>query len=120
MDKGTPDRKRIKRIKSARKAQKSAISKRTSNGQGRHVHSGGKTLQDKIRNQNKVTKASRGGERTGSCQAQLLAEAAGTPVPIDQGQAEATAKLTGNAFTGHFSFQPIFDVLMKEEPDFLD
>jgi ribulose-5-phosphate 4-epimerase/fuculose-1-phosphate aldolase len=55
-----------------------------------------------------------------SCQAQLLAEAAGTPVPIDPGQAESTAKLTGNPFTGHFSFQPIFDVLMKEEPDFLD
>ena len=53
-----------------------------------------------------------------SCQAQLLAEAAGTPIPIDPAQAKATAGLVGNPFTGHFSFQPIYDVLMKEEPDF--
>lgn len=53
-----------------------------------------------------------------SCQAQLLAEAAGTPVPIDPEQAEATARLTGNPITGHFSFQPIYDVLVSEEPDF--
>jgi ribulose-5-phosphate 4-epimerase/fuculose-1-phosphate aldolase len=57
-------------------------------------------------------------ERT--CQAQLLAEAAGTPVPIDPQQAKATAGLVGNPMTGHFSFQPIYDVLMKEEPDFLE
>lgn len=55
-----------------------------------------------------------------SCQAQLLAEAAGQPISIDPDQAEATAKLTGNPFTGHFSFQPIYDVLVAEEPDFLD
>ena len=55
-----------------------------------------------------------------SCQAQLLAEAAGTPIPIDPAQAKATAGLVGNPYTGYFSFQPIYDVLMKEEPDFLD
>ncbi len=53
------------------------------------------------------------------CQAQLLAEAAGTPVPIDPAAAKATAGLVGNPYTGYFSFQPIYDVLMKEEPDFL-
>ena len=55
-----------------------------------------------------------------SCQAQLLAEAAGIPIPIDPAQAKATAGLVGNPVTGYFSFQPIYDVLMKEEPDFLD
>ena len=55
-----------------------------------------------------------------SCQAQLLAEAAGTPVLIDPAQAKATAGLVGNSMTGHFSFQPIYDVLLKQEPDFLD
>ena len=55
-----------------------------------------------------------------SCQAQLLAEAAGTPVPIDPDQATKTAEMTGNPFTGYFSFQPIYDVLVAEEPDFKD
>ena len=55
-----------------------------------------------------------------SCQAQLLAEAAGTPIPIDPDHAKATAGLVGNPFTGYVSFQPIYDVLVKEEPDFLE
>ena len=55
-----------------------------------------------------------------SCQAQLLAEAAGKPILIDAHHAEATAKLTGNPITGYFSFKPIYDVLLKEEPDFLE
>lgn len=55
-----------------------------------------------------------------SCQAQLLAEAAGTPIAIDAAQAEATARLTGAPFTGYVSFQPIYDVLVAEEPDFMD
>jgi len=55
-----------------------------------------------------------------SCQAQLLAEAAGTPIPIDPAHAKATAGLTGNPLTGYVSFQPIYEVLLKEEPDFLD
>lgn len=54
------------------------------------------------------------------CQAQLLAQAAGEPVLIDPEQAEATSKLTGNPYTGYFSFQPIYDVLVAEEPDFMD
>lgn len=55
-----------------------------------------------------------------SCQAQLLAEAAGTPVPIDADQAADTARFTGNPITGHVSFQPIYDVLCAEAPDFLE
>lgn len=55
-----------------------------------------------------------------SCQAQLMAEAAGTPVPIDPDRAKQTADLVGSPISGFFSFKPIFDVLVKEEPDFLD
>jgi ribulose-5-phosphate 4-epimerase/fuculose-1-phosphate aldolase len=55
-----------------------------------------------------------------SCQAQLLAEAAGSPISIDPAHAKATAGLVGNPFTGYVSFQPIYDVLVKEEPDFLE
>ena len=55
-----------------------------------------------------------------SCQAQLLAEAAGKPVPIDAGQAAATAKFTGHSITGYASFQPIYEVLCAEAPDFLE
>lgn len=57
-------------------------------------------------------------ERT--CQAQLLAEAAGTPVPIDPANAKLTAGQVGSPVAGYFSFKPIYDVLVKEEPDFLD
>ena len=51
---------------------------------------------------------------------QLLAEAAGTPILIDPVQVKETSKLTGNPLTGYFSFQPIYDVLVAEEPDFMD
>ena len=54
-----------------------------------------------------------------SCQAQLLAEAAGRTVPIDPHHAKATAELVGKHGTGHISFKPLFDVLMQEAPDFL-
>jgi ribulose-5-phosphate 4-epimerase/fuculose-1-phosphate aldolase len=56
-------------------------------------------------------------ERT--CQAQLLAEAAGAPVSIEPQHAKVTADLVGRHGTGHISFKPLFDVLMKEAPDFL-
>jgi ribulose-5-phosphate 4-epimerase/fuculose-1-phosphate aldolase len=57
-------------------------------------------------------------ERT--CQAQLLAEAAGTPVLIDRVQAEKTAKQVGGHFAGWFSFQPLYDWIVAEQPDLLD
>ena len=55
-----------------------------------------------------------------SCQAQLLAEAAGKPILIDAHHAKATAELVGSTFAGHFSFKPIYDVLVRDEPDFLE
>lgn len=57
-------------------------------------------------------------ERT--CQAQLLAEAAGTPIPIDPSHAKATRDQVGSAVAGYFSFKPLFDVLVSEQPDFLE
>jgi ribulose-5-phosphate 4-epimerase/fuculose-1-phosphate aldolase len=57
-------------------------------------------------------------ERT--CQAQLLAEAAGTPVPIRPDVAEKTAGQTGGHRTGWMQFQPLYDHIVDEEPDLLD
>ena len=57
-------------------------------------------------------------ERT--CQAQLLAEAAGTPVVMDEEVAAATHELVGSGFAGWFSAQPMFDQILREQPDLLD
>jgi ribulose-5-phosphate 4-epimerase/fuculose-1-phosphate aldolase len=55
-----------------------------------------------------------------SCQAQLLAEAAGTPVLIDEAAAELTASQVGSRMAGWFSFQPIWDRITREQPDLFD
>jgi len=55
-----------------------------------------------------------------SCQAQLLAEAAGTPVLIDEASAELTASQVGSRTVGWFSFQPIWDRIIREQPDLLE
>ena len=55
-----------------------------------------------------------------SCQAQLLAEAAGTPVLIDDETAAATMQQIGSNLAGWFSFQPIYERIVREQPDLLD
>jgi ribulose-5-phosphate 4-epimerase/fuculose-1-phosphate aldolase len=55
-----------------------------------------------------------------SCQAQLMAEAAGTPIPIEHHHAKATHDLVGSDTAGFFSFKPLYDVLVREQPDFLE
>jgi ribulose-5-phosphate 4-epimerase/fuculose-1-phosphate aldolase len=55
-----------------------------------------------------------------SCQAQLLAEAAGTPVLIDQDNAEVTAGQVGSHVAGWFSFQPLYEMITREQPDLLE
>jgi ribulose-5-phosphate 4-epimerase/fuculose-1-phosphate aldolase len=55
-----------------------------------------------------------------SCQAQLLAEAAGTPVFIDHDTARRTGNLNGAPVTGWFSFTPLYDWIVAEHPDLLD
>ncbi|MGC1511391.1 MAG: class II aldolase/adducin family protein [Acidimicrobiales bacterium] len=55
-----------------------------------------------------------------SCRAQLLAEAAGTPVLIDEDDAVLTAGQVGSHLAGWFSFQPSYDWIVRAEPDLLD
>lgn len=57
-------------------------------------------------------------ERT--CQAQLLADAAGKTVPITPENAEVTSTQVGSDVAGWFSFQPLWDWIVSEEPDLLD
>jgi ribulose-5-phosphate 4-epimerase/fuculose-1-phosphate aldolase len=55
-----------------------------------------------------------------SCQAQLLASSAGTPVLIDPAMARTTHDQVGSHTAGWFSFQPLFDRIVRLEPDLLD
>ncbi len=57
-------------------------------------------------------------ERTG--QAQLLAEAAGTPQPIDPEQAAKTAPQVGAPMVGWRQFQPLYTWIVEQQPDLLD
>ena len=52
-----------------------------------------------------------------SCQAQLLAEAAGKPILIDRVNAELTKKQIGTHEAGWYQFQPLWDRISKEQPD---
>lgn len=54
------------------------------------------------------------------CHAQLLAEAAGTPISIDTDNAELTASQVGSHLAGWLSFQPLYEVIVREQPDLLD
>jgi ribulose-5-phosphate 4-epimerase/fuculose-1-phosphate aldolase len=55
-----------------------------------------------------------------SCQAQLLAEAAGTPVLIDEQNASLTASQVGSHAAGWFSYQPLYAKITREQPDLFD
>jgi ribulose-5-phosphate 4-epimerase/fuculose-1-phosphate aldolase len=57
-------------------------------------------------------------ERT--CQAQLLAEAAGTPVLIGADQAALTATQVGSHLAGHFSFSPLYEQITRQQPDLFE
>jgi len=57
-------------------------------------------------------------ERT--CQAQLLAEAAGKPIPIDRENALLTRAQVGNPMAGWFQFQPLWQMITKAQPDLFD
>ncbi len=51
---------------------------------------------------------------------QLLADAAGTPQPIPEDMARHTAGQVGGARSGLLSFQPLWDLVVAQEPDLLD
>jgi ribulose-5-phosphate 4-epimerase/fuculose-1-phosphate aldolase len=57
-------------------------------------------------------------ERT--CEVQLLAEAAGTPVKIDPDMARLTRDQVGGSFACWLSFQPLYDKIVAEQPDLLE
>ncbi len=55
-----------------------------------------------------------------SCQAQLLAEAAGEPKAIPHEVALSTRETVGSPLAGWFSFQPLYDVITEEQPELLE
>jgi ribulose-5-phosphate 4-epimerase/fuculose-1-phosphate aldolase len=57
-------------------------------------------------------------ERT--CEVQLLAEAAGDPVLIDPETARHTRSQVGSHGSCWFSFQPLYDKIVAEQPDLLE
>ena len=57
-------------------------------------------------------------ERT--CQAELLAMAAGDPKPIPDETARHVHSQIGSSMAGWFSAQPLFDWIMAEQPDCLE
>ena len=57
-------------------------------------------------------------ERT--AQAQLVAEAAGTPLLIDEENARFTQSQIGGPLAGWFSFQPLWDEIVRTDPDLFE
>jgi ribulose-5-phosphate 4-epimerase/fuculose-1-phosphate aldolase len=55
-----------------------------------------------------------------SCQAQLLAEAAGKPIPISHENASIAHSQVGNEMAGWFQFQPLWQKITHEQPDLLE
>jgi ribulose-5-phosphate 4-epimerase/fuculose-1-phosphate aldolase len=55
-----------------------------------------------------------------SCQAQLLAEAAGTPVLIDADMARKTYAQVGSPAACYHAFQPLYAMITREQPDLLE
>jgi ribulose-5-phosphate 4-epimerase/fuculose-1-phosphate aldolase len=54
-----------------------------------------------------------------SCEVELKARAAGTPVPIDDEMARHTRDQVGSTYAGWFNAQPLFDWILQAEPDLL-
>lgn len=55
-----------------------------------------------------------------SCQAQFLAESVGKPIPISHEVALDTRDKVAGGFNGWFQFQPLWDMISREEPDIFD
>ncbi len=54
------------------------------------------------------------------CQSQLLAESAGEPIEIPENFCEAGYAAQGHDLAGWFQFQPWWDELVRDEPEFLN
>lgn len=55
-----------------------------------------------------------------NCQAQLLAEAVGTPILVPHEMAQYTQQLTGFPEAGWLQFQPLFQEICKTDPELFD
>ena len=55
-----------------------------------------------------------------SCQVQLVAEAAGTPRHIDPDVAELAASQVGTHLAGWRGFQPLYELIVAQQPELLD
>jgi ribulose-5-phosphate 4-epimerase/fuculose-1-phosphate aldolase len=55
-----------------------------------------------------------------SCQAQIMAEAAGKPHVIDHENAMLTREQLGTPWGGWMGFQPLYDMIVREQPDLLE
>lgn len=55
-----------------------------------------------------------------SCQTQLLAESAGQPIVIPHEVAQLTFSQVGSHYMGWFSFQSLYDKIIRKEPDLLE
>ncbi|WP_088892910.1 class II aldolase/adducin family protein [Leptolyngbya ohadii] len=55
-----------------------------------------------------------------SAQVQVMAEAVGKPRSIDPETAELTSTQVGSPYMGWFSFQPLYDRIVREQPDLLE
>lgn len=54
------------------------------------------------------------------CQSQLIAEASGEPIEIPPGLCQDGYDAQGSDLAGWFQFQPWWDELMRDEPEFLE
>ena len=55
-----------------------------------------------------------------SCQAQLMAMAAGDPIEIRDEYASYTRRPRASTLAGWFSFQPMWDEISRSEPELFD
>jgi ribulose-5-phosphate 4-epimerase/fuculose-1-phosphate aldolase len=55
-----------------------------------------------------------------TCQSQLMAEAVGKPVPITHDAALVARAQVGNPRVAWFQYQPLWDLIVREQPDLLD
>ncbi len=55
-----------------------------------------------------------------SCQTQLMAEAVGKPRLISRESAVVAQKQVGNPRVGWFQYQPLWEMIVREQPDLLD
>ncbi len=55
-----------------------------------------------------------------ACREHVLAHSIGNPIEIDKEVAELTSKDEGSPGAGLISFKPLFDMILKEQPDLVD